>query len=225
MATVTMETVKHVFRSCNNTTLPMLKERMSNLRQVGEVLCQQFDGTFTNVIAQADKGVSNLIEIVTSNFDCFNDVGHFDSQPVQFQKRVQILIADIWACFEETGFGEFRDIGELTMFPDYRVPQSLLFLGVISYSDALWEKIRRGDLLAHGEKEEMEIRGCSIHAVDLIAQGINEAVTLEYEATGQHGNETAINSVLIDFYLWDFATENFEQVKEFPEHKTRSIYY
>ena len=217
MSTITMETIEHVFRSSNNTTLPLLDERVSNLRQVGLVLCQHFNGTFEKVLEQADQDVIKLIEIVTSYFSCFNDVGVFDGQPVQFQKRVQILIADIWACFEGSGYGRFRDIEQLTMFPDYRVPQSLLFLKVISYTDEFLERIKNEELLPHGEPEEMEIRGCSIHAVELIAQKLNEATS--------HGNEAALNSVLIDFYLWDFATENFEQVKEFPEHRTRSIYY
>ena len=218
MATITIETVKHVFRSSNNTTLPLLEERVSNIRQVGTVLCQHFSGTFEKVLEQADQDVTKLIDVVTTNFSCFNDVGVFDGQPVQFQKRVQILIADIWACFEESGYGGFCNIEQLTMFPDYRVPQSLLFLKVISYTDEFMVRIKNEELLPHGEREEMEIRGCSIHAVELIVQKLNEAV--------EHGKEAvALNSVLIDFYLWDFATENFEQVKEFPEHRTRSIYY
>ena len=105
MATITIETVKHVFRSSNNTTLPLLEERVSNIRQVGTVLCQHFSGTFEKVLEQADQDVTKLIDVVTTNFSCFNDVGVFDGQPVQFQKRVQILIADIWACFEGSGYG------------------------------------------------------------------------------------------------------------------------
>ena len=39
---------------------------------------------------------------------------------VAFYKRAQILIADIWACFEGQGLGYFYDINYLTMFADYR---------------------------------------------------------------------------------------------------------
>ena len=52
-------------------------------------------------------------------------------------KRVQILIADIWSCFEGDGLGHFYDINKLTMFADYRVPQALLALGVMTYSNDL----------------------------------------------------------------------------------------
>jgi hypothetical protein len=39
---------------------------------------------------------------------------------VSFYKRAQILIADIWGCFEGKGLGFFEDIDHLTMFADYR---------------------------------------------------------------------------------------------------------
>jgi hypothetical protein len=40
-------------------------------------------------------------------------------------KLFQILVSDIWALFEGKGSGQFNDIDSLTMFADYRVPQSL----------------------------------------------------------------------------------------------------
>lgn len=39
---------------------------------------------------------------------------------VKIYKRVQILVADIWACFEGKSYGEFNDIDSITMFADYR---------------------------------------------------------------------------------------------------------
>lgn len=40
---------------------------------------------------------------------------------VKFLKRAQILVADIWACFEGKDIGYFNDIDEaITMFADYR---------------------------------------------------------------------------------------------------------
>ena len=50
---------------------------------------------------------------------------------VAIYKRVQILIADVWACCEGQGYGEFSDIDTITMFADYRYHQSFsdFFLG------------------------------------------------------------------------------------------------
>lgn len=42
---------------------------------------------------------------------------------VFFLKRAQILIADIWACFEGKDYGALDGIEHLTAFADYRIPQ------------------------------------------------------------------------------------------------------
>jgi hypothetical protein len=35
---------------------------------------------------------------------------------VRLYKRAQILVADLWACFNGEEFGEFHDIDKITMF-------------------------------------------------------------------------------------------------------------
>lgn len=106
------------------------------------------------------------------------------------------------------------------MFADYRVPQSLQALGILKYSDDLLEKIKNNVVLEYGSNEEMEIRGCSIHCVELLRKEIDNLVKNDADA-----DQKPINSVIIDFYLWDYATRHPEDMKGCPEHKTRSIFY
>jgi len=40
----------------------------------------------------------------------------FEGRKVRFYKRAQILVADLWACFEGEGYGDFHDIDKITMF-------------------------------------------------------------------------------------------------------------
>jgi len=56
---------------------------------------------------------------------------------VEFYKRAQILVGDVWACCGGTGYGAFSDIDALTAFADYRVPQLLVWFEVLQYSDTL----------------------------------------------------------------------------------------
>lgn len=35
---------------------------------------------------------------------------------MRLYKRAQILVADLWACFNGEDFGEFHDIDKITMF-------------------------------------------------------------------------------------------------------------
>ena len=93
-----------------------------------------------------------IITVILSQhiLHCFRDETEFEGQKVAIYKRVQILIADIWACFEGQGYGEFHDIDTITMFADYRVPQALLYFGALEYSDELVEYLRKPHLFKSG---------------------------------------------------------------------------
>lgn len=110
---------------------------------------------------------------------------------VLFLKRAQILVADIWSCFEGKHYGNISNIDCLTMFADYRVPQVLHRLGILFYSDSLYEIIKSETEIPPGSQCEIEIRGCSIWAVHLILLKI-----LDVEP------DVKINSILLDYYLW-----------------------
>jgi len=220
---VTLETMQHVFRSSNGTTLPLLQQRTNNINTNGKVLCDKYKGSFVNVISECKGDVKMFINKVTELFPSYRDTGVYHDQHVSFYKRVQILCADIWACFEGSTYGQFDNIEELTMFADYRVPQSLQALGILKYSEGLLERLREGEELVSGSVEEMEIRGCSIHCVELLAVELNKL--LRAEPTHTH-KELTLNSVMIDFYLWGYAThDNPEGMRDFPEHRTRSTFY
>ena len=47
------------------------------------------------------------------------------------------------------------------------MPQSLLFLGVLEYSEELLEILKAGEKLDAGGEREVEIRACSIWAVEV----------------------------------------------------------
>jgi hypothetical protein len=70
-------------------------------------------------------------------------------------KRAQILIGDVWACCKNEGIEHLKDIGEITMFADYRVPQTLLYYGVFEYSEDLTKKLQE-NTLENGEKDKVE---------------------------------------------------------------------
>ena len=39
-----------------------------------------------------------------------------ERRQIYFLKRAQILVADLWACFQGTSYGAFDDIDRITMF-------------------------------------------------------------------------------------------------------------
>lgn len=63
---------------------------------------------------------------------------------MSFYKRAQILVADTWSVLEGKGDGSFDDISSLTIFADYRIPQVLVHLKAMKYSEKLMKKLREG---------------------------------------------------------------------------------
>ena len=56
----------------------------------------------------------------------------------------------------------------------HRVPQGLLYLDVLQYSDELMGRLVRGEHVEVGSSEEVEIRGCSIWAVEVSSSRYTE---------------------------------------------------
>ena len=107
---------------------------------------------------------------------------------------------------------------KITMFADYRVPQILNYLGILEYSDHLWDLLKQNPYLEHNSVLEMEIRGCSIYSVELLKKDILELMKKE-------NKQYLINSIILDFYLWDAAKDKKDQISFVPIHKTKSIFY
>lgn len=205
-----------IFKSDTETSIPLLQERILVLKETSKSLIEHFNGDFKNCLLLADHSAETLIELLLKYFPSFCDACYYKDEKVCFYKRAQILVADIWACFDAKDLGYFHDIDQITMFADYRVPQSLAFFGVLKYSPQLQLLLQKGDLLPHGHPLEVEIRGCSIWAVESILRLIK---------TKYHGNSRDLNAIILDFYLWDYAKLKEESLTHIPIHHTRSIYY
>jgi len=216
-STITEEQLSKVLRSDTKTQIPLFSERLKSLHEVGTCLLEKFDGSFKNCIKQANNSAIELLKLVTDNFKCFRDDATYKGDKVSLYKRAQILVGDIWACFKNHGIGYFKDIDEITMFPDYRVPQSLLYHNVFEYSSELMKTLEANFVLENGNEMEVEIRGCSIHAVTLLTEYVRKKVD----------QGKTVNAILIDHFLWDFRRKHAKEIskKKLPFHKTFCIYY
>lgn len=71
----------------------------------------------------------------------------YQGRKVAFYKRAQILVADTWSVLEGKGDGCFNDISRISVFADYRIPQVLVHLGAMRYSEELMNKLKKGIIL------------------------------------------------------------------------------
>jgi len=88
-------------------------------------------------------------------------------------------------------------------------------LGVLIYSPPLDRRIRTLQPIDSGRSWEVQLRGCSIYAIELVRREILRAHL-----------DAEVNAVLIDFFLYDLAKEREMQGGlAAPHHRTRSIWY
>lgn len=122
---------------------------------------QKYECSIPNLISAANGSAAALVNILARDFAAFRDERKWPGRkkPIRFLKRAQILVADVWACFEGESYGAFRDIDKITMFADYRVPQILTSLGCMSYSPPLDSAVRRQQVIESGSSWEMQMRG------------------------------------------------------------------
>ncbi|KAI0064123.1 hypothetical protein BV25DRAFT_1906853 [Artomyces pyxidatus] len=230
---------EHIFRAAPQSLegIPLLRERIAILREVGSILCAGFGGSFQGFLDEFQRRHSGegtalqLVQMVTDAFPSFRDETWLEGRRVVFWKRAQILTAETWAAFypppttPPTPHPLFpHGITQLTMFADYRVPQILHHLRILAYPPALTKLLKTRAPVAHGSREEVSFRAASIVAVERVC----EAIRVE-----GGGVVEGISSVLVDFYLWDLAKrveegekiEGIQTEETLPAHRTRSIWY
>lgn len=137
-------------------------------------------------------------------------------------------MADLWGAFKRPQDPQhpcyFRDIDQLTMFADYRVPQILRQVGILRYSESLQKDIDSLREIPFGSPQEVEIRACSIVAVEELYE---ELVRLSGdESEGEQSGDWGRKYVLeLDWLLWQWAEQRCKDVDMPPFHRTNTIYY
>lgn len=190
--------------------LVLFPERVDILREVGKGLVENYGGSFRGLLDGARGSAATLARLLVDRFPSFDDSCRVGGRRVRFYKRAQLAPAMIYQRFGGAGKGAFRDIDDLTVFADYKLPQALRKAGILRYGQALAAKVDSRELIPPCSPEEIEIRACTIWACELIKA--------EYARMGQK-----MNSVTLDAFLWLMGHE--KTTDERPYHLTETIYY
>jgi hypothetical protein len=179
------------------------------LNDLGWYVQQDFNGSFTALIKAAGASAERLMQLLVQ-MPYFYDVALYDQIKVPFYKRAQLTAADLSLAFGAQGIGRFDDLDRLTIFADNLVPHVLRVDNVLIYTQELKARIDAGALIASGSAEEIEIRACALHAVELLNTELN-ASGLQVSAMG------------LDFLLWNRGQQ--PAYKAIPRHRTQTVFY
>jgi hypothetical protein len=168
---------------------PLVRLYSEALRDLGRFLDAR---RALDLVADAEGSAERLASMLAAGMPFFDDRG--------FWKRAQITPNDLALA----GVAKFTDLDRLTIFADNLVPHVLRVDGVLRYDPALAARIDAGELLAPGE-EEREIRGCAVHACELLSERLGMPPRLLDTAVWSRGQAVRYKSV--------------------PRHRTRTVYY
>jgi len=172
-----------------------------SLRDLGDHVASEHGGSFTALADSAAGSAVNLVRTL-AGWDSFADTSTYEGITIPFLKRAQIAAADL----DRAGVASFEDLDRLTIFADNLVPHVLRLDGILSFDSALVKRIDRGELIEHGSPEEVEIRACALHAVELIV--------------AEHPETCAAD---VDQLLW--LRGHDQRYKRVPRHRSRCTAY
>jgi hypothetical protein len=173
-----------------------------HLRELGERVRDEAGGSFLALARSGHGSVVALAERLAS-WPTWRDVSPYDGEQVPFFKRAQIAAADLAL----TGVAPADDLGALTLFADNLVPHVLRLDGVLRFDDALVARIDAGELVEHNSPEEVEIRACALHAVELLVAA----------------HPTGTTATAVDNALWHRGAG--ARYKARPRHRARTTAY
>jgi hypothetical protein len=157
---------------------PLMTLFAASLRDLGRRIAEGYGGEFAAVVDAADASAVALVGEL-ARWPCFADISSYGGLSVPFLKRAQIAAADL----ARSGVAAFSDLDQLTAFADNLVPHVLRIDGVLAYAPDLAARIDRGDLLEHGSPEEVELRACAVHAVELLAGELPDVPAVDLDLT------------------------------------------
>jgi hypothetical protein len=174
---------------------PLMALFERSLRELGE----RIGGSFA---AFAASGSAEELATELSRWPSWYDISPYDGVAVPLFKRAQIAAADLAL----QGLADGRDLHRLTLFADNLVPHVLRLDGVLAFDEALVARIDAEELIEHNSPEEVEIRACALHAVELLVAA--------------HGHTTA---TAVDNALWNRGAG--ARYKARPRHRSRTTAY
>jgi hypothetical protein len=179
------------------------------LRQLGTWATNEHAGDYLGVLRRATRAEAVVDSLLRMPF--YRDVATYVDIHVPLLKRAQILLQDLTLADPGNPLLQFPDIDSLTIFADNVLPYVLRADGVLQYHSWLAARIDEQQPIGAGSLEEIEIRACTVHAVEVLHKVVCDELI-----------EVPVRQ--LDFCLWNRGQELKRLIGD-KRHRTRTVYY
>jgi len=208
LASIGEDEFRHIVRG--NVPIPLEQERWTILRECGPVLVREFGGRWHEVLRRAGGSAVRLVDLLVTHFPSWDDTAELEGRRVAFYKRAQLAAGMVYQAFGRQGWGAFEDIGKLTVYADYKLPQVLRKLGILIYDGELAALVDSQIPIPARSRMEVEIRAATVWAGEQMRRALLD------RAPG-------ITATHIDFWLWE--TSQRKSPDDRPYHRTLTTAY
>lgn len=191
--------------------LPLAERRAALLRETGAALLWLYGGSAAALVRAARGNAVALVHLVLEAMLGFRDTAEYAGKTIHFYKRAQIFAGDVHGAFGGAGLGALSGMEQLTAFADYRLPQLLRARGVLAYAPDLARRVDAREELDAGSPEEVEIRACTIAAVERLRAAVGAR-------TGRD-----VPAFAMDWRLWEAGERARDALP--PHHRVRTTFY
>lgn len=186
---------------------PLIDERCRSLNDLGYFIANELGNDLASIVKYDCLQFANLL---IKNLPTFRDEAIYKGKQVFMYKRAQICAADLYSALKEKNI-ILSNANQLTMFPDYRVPQILNELKILNYTDDINNKIKQKEQILAQSEDEIEIRLMTVYAVEEIKKIIKEEKGIE------------LLSLEVDYLLWNEGEKLRKDIVN--HHRTLTIFY
>ena len=195
------------------------------LNDLGQLLLSSYCGDPVQIVRAAHGSAERFLHLLAA-MPHYRDVATYHGQTVAFYKRAQLAAADLSLALVSlqvqagssgrdpppvsVGQPLFQDLDRLTIFADNLVPHVLRVDGLLRYDPDLLARIDAETPILAGSPEEIEIRACAVHTVELLKAEL-----------ARQGRQ--VPSSQLDYFLW--TRGGGARYKAQPRHRSPGVYY
>lgn len=164
--------------------ISLVKQRTDALREVGRFLNQNLDFTFEKFFRKYKQDAYFASQVLPTLLPSWRD---------PFFKRSQLFVGMSYSRFFDLPTLPIKaeSIPNLTIFADYKIPQTLISMRVILPKVELWDSLLQKQLIPSGSKMELELRAASVVASDLLLADLK-----------RYRKDETLSSLHTDYLLW-----------------------